>query len=77
VEDERTPPWRYEQRHRQLAAAARRAVRRAGITSAAELKATPRGELMRLLTPTGYDAVNDALNRDDDAALEALVSDER
>jgi hypothetical protein len=76
VGEDRTPPWRYEQRHRQLANAARRAVKRAGITSAAELKATPRGELMRLLTPTGYDVVNDALKRGDDAALEALIAGE-
>ena len=71
--EDHTPPFRYELRHRQRAAAARRAIKRAGITSADELKATPRPDLMRRLTPTAYDLVNDALNRGDDERLRGLV----
>lgn len=73
--EERTPPFVYDVRRRRQAAAARRAIKRAGIKSAAELKATPRTELMRVLPPVSYDVVNDALNRGDEARLREIVEE--
>jgi hypothetical protein len=77
VHEDRTPPFVYDVRRRRQAAAARRAIRKAGLTSVADLKATPRPKLMRVLSPVAYDVVNDALNRGDEAKLRELIAEDR
>ena len=73
------PAFRAELRERRAAQAAARALRAAGITSLAQLKAFSRPRLLALarLGPLGYDYLNDALNRGDDARLERLFEDVR
>lgn len=73
--EDATPPFVYDLRRRRQAAAARRAIRKAGLRSVDDIKATPRPELMRVLTPTAYDVVNDALNRGDEAKLREIVEE--
>jgi DNA-directed RNA polymerase alpha subunit len=66
--------FREELRDRRLHARAARALREAGITSADEIYAMHRFDLLRIpgLGPRAFDLINDALNKGDVDRIEGL-----